>query len=190
MTRSRLTLTASLILVLLAARGASVSAGAPLATSAVRKQLEAIYGEYSQSFKARDASLLRKWAERYLAPNAINKEEDGSQETRQQFLDGLPKGPWLPATEVRGKIEQLTVHGNTATVVYSQRLVKRPVDPRGKRHKTVVLSMERDTWIQTPQGWQTTMSVNTSHKATLDGKPLPPRPMPSPSGAGGSSRSL
>src|SRR5690349_5415945 len=63
MIRRRIGLVASLIAVLLAAGKAGLAAGGRADNAAVRKQLEGIYQEYNQAFKAKDTSLLQKWIE-------------------------------------------------------------------------------------------------------------------------------
>src|SRR5437764_11635837 len=109
----RLTLLAPLLV--LGAIGLPARAAAP--DAATRKQLQPIYDQYIQAFKAKDTGALRQWFERYLSPDMVNQNEDGSRQTRQQLLDDAkaPSPNWKPWAEASGKIEQLTVKGKKAT---------------------------------------------------------------------------
>jgi len=146
----------------------------------VRKQLEAIHDQYLQAFRAKDAGQLRLWFERYLAPDALEIDLLNKRRNRRQIIDEARQlqTSWLAASEVTGKIEQLTVTGSEAVAVFSDRLVRSMPDPQDTPasprppHELVLLASERNTWVRTPGGWKCSLSVNLTGQATLDGKPL------------------
>src|SRR5688500_13030784 len=52
-----------------------------------RKELQAIYAEYVQSFLAKDTGPLRLWYERHLAADVIEIGTQNQRQNRQQVLD-------------------------------------------------------------------------------------------------------
>ena len=166
---------------LLGALGLLVPAPTRADDSEVRKQLETIYDQYTQSLLAKDTGPLRHWYEQHLAADALEISTENQRRNRQQILDEIQQAQkmWPLAKESTGKIDQITMVGGDAIVWFSSRVVRSVPDPQDTPasphppHEAVLLMSGRDTWVKGPDGWRCPLSVNLTFRATLDGKPLP-----------------
>jgi uncharacterized protein DUF4440 len=169
---------------IVAAVGVAIGIAVPARAdeSAARKELGAIYQQYTQAFQQKDTTALQQWVQRYVAPNAVNKNPDGTSQTRQQLLDNLKRAQarWVPPSQVSGKIESLRVKGNKAVVLFTDRSVRVVHSRRAPQqpHQFMLVSAERDTWVKTPAGWKSSLSENLRGQAFIDGKPVTPRRAP------------
>src|SRR5947199_1376587 len=81
----------------------------------VRQGFETIYNQYIQAFQQKDRTAILRFSERYLAPNWTE-----GHYTRQQWLTLLAQRPWTPSTRSKGKLQQVTIDGNHASVTFSE----------------------------------------------------------------------
>lgn len=165
---------------------AALSAGlAPIRADnrAVKRELEIIYDRSARAHTAKSIAGMERFLREDTTPEFVFQGPRRTH-TRQQELETYQpvrqgKEPWVPAREFRTRIDRLTVHGDEAIAVVTDRavsVVRNPKitgDPTGKPHVLTMERTNRDTWIKTSTGWKLNRREVVSGKQTLDAKPYP-----------------
>ncbi len=146
--------------------GAGFAAETP-AQKAAHKVIAANYLRYGRAFEIKDLPAIMA----LTAPNYTSRGLRGDLQNRTEFEREM-RAAFASAHRVSpasAQIQSFTWHKNEAIVVVKQRI--RLVFLRnGKPRRYQNITLARDTWTQTPRGWQVRQSVTLAENVTLDGK--------------------
>jgi ketosteroid isomerase-like protein len=118
---------------------------------AVRKQIEAQIARFQAAFRKKDIAAMRN----ITTPDFTLKSRDGTVSTRREANAALV----VEMKSIKSikswtiKIEKLTVKGNVATAIVSERMVASVADRYLKERETLNTGRMKETWVKTAAGW-------------------------------------
>lgn len=138
----------------------------------VKRELAARYAENEAGFFARDADRVM----RLRHPDFHTITPDGNVSTREQmyrrtreFIGRVERFDSLSET-----ITELTLAGDTAHAIVDQRTVRQQRFPDGALHEVRTSVIQRESWVNTPQGWLLWRVDQIQPGQTfVDGQPVP-----------------
>jgi len=160
-----------------ATAGSGPSASAALDERTARKELTALYAQYSQLIKHEFRYPLKQFFLKHSTEDYVLK-QDGKTYSREDTAEMMEEGAMAMArfTGHQLKITSLAVKGNQAVVVYRDRTIAVMEDANDDVHKIVMTTTTRETWVKRPEGWMTRRTEVLNSKTLVDGKEMKPRP--------------
>lgn len=120
--------------------------------AAVRGQIEAQMARFQKAFRNKELAAMRS----ITTPDFTMKSPDGTVSSRKE-AESVIAAEMKSIRSIKEwtlKIERLTVKGNVATAIVSERMVAQVANPLGKDRLSVANARMRETWIKTSAGWR------------------------------------
>jgi hypothetical protein len=155
----------------------AAAAGPSAATdqSSVRRELEALYGQYSKALRRDDSGYsLKRWFLDHTTEDFLLK-QDGKKLSREEAAEKLEEQAIARFTGYDYRIVSLTVKGKEAVVLYKDKATAILEDAAENKHKIVAYSTTRDVWVKTPEGWMTRLTEVLNSKTLVNGKEVKPQ---------------